>query len=142
MKKDKKTAANKGDNKQPNTLKQLRNALTQGFSAESVKRVTMSVNTHIATRVDNIGIDSFALDVLEKTTPEWVPAKLQKEMKESLRGFSEWAALWIAESLTDACRGEALATTGIPHIDSMLWTLYAKILNCARQIGVKIANHV
>lgn len=113
----------------------------EGCCAESVNRLTMAVNTHIATEIDNIGIDDFALDVLEMTTPEWVPVELQEEMKESLRGFSEWAALWIAESLTDCCSGDALATIGIPHIDNMLWTLYAKILNCARENGVSIANH-
>lgn len=104
--------------------------------------MTTYVNTHKATTVDPIDIDGFALDVLEMTMPTWVPKKLQEEMKESLRGFSDWAALWIAESLTDVCRGDALATIGIPHIDNMLWTLYAKILNEARKRGVKIANHV
>jgi hypothetical protein len=112
------------------------------YDAEPVKRLTMEVNTHIATQIDDIKIDRFALSILEMTMPEWVPEKLQDELKESLRGFSEWAALWIAESLADCCRGKALATIGIPHIDNMLWSLYTKILNCARQQGVKIANHV
>ena len=101
----------------------------------------MSVNTHVANEIDDIGIDDFALYVLKMTTPKWIPVELQKEMKESLRGFSDWAALWIAESLADACHGLALATLGIPHIDNMLWTLYAKILNTARSLGVSIANH-
>ena len=112
------------------------------YNAEAVKRLTMSVNTHIASQVDEIGIDLFALSVLEMTTPDWVPKKLLEEMKESLRGNSEWAALWIAECLTACCRGEALATTGISHIDNMLWTLYAKILKCARKKGIRIANHL
>lgn len=128
--------------KQPNELQQFKEALMQGCSKKPAKCVTAYINTHKATTVDPIDIDGFALDVLELTMPTWVPQKLQEEMKESLRGFSEWAALWIAESLTDACRGDALATIGIPHIDNMLWSLYAKILNCARQHGVKIANHV
>ena len=139
--KNKSKAAAQRSNKKQDELQQLREALTQGCSKKPAKCVTTYVNTHIATEVDNIGIDGFALDILETSMPEWVPTKLQEEMKESLRGFSDWAALWIAESLTDACRGDALATTGIPHIDNMLWTLYAKILNCARQKGVKIANH-
>ncbi len=111
------------------------------YNAVPVNCLTMEVNTHIATQIDDIRIDSIALSVLKMTTPEWVPENLQEEMKESLRGYSEWAALWIAESLTDCCRGEALTTTGIPHIDNMLWTLYAKILNYARKKGIKIANH-
>ena len=122
--------------------KTRKNQRTKFFcDANPVKRLTMEVNTHIATQIDNIEIDSFALWILEMTMPEWVPEKLQEEMKESLRGYSEWAALWVAESLTDCCRGEALATTGIPHIDNMLWTLYTKILNQARLLGIKIANH-
>lgn len=111
------------------------------FCADSVKRLTMEVNTHIATQIDNIEIDSFALWILEMTMPEWVPEKLQEEMKESLRGYSEWAALWVAESLTDCCRGQALGTTGIKHIDDLLWSLYAEIHTCARKKGIKIANH-
>lgn len=113
----------------------------KGCSTKPVKVVQTHVNTHIATQSDQIGIDGIALDILEETMPEWVPAKLQEEMKESLRGFSEWAALWIAESLTDCCRGEALATTGIKHIDEMLWRLYSEIYKIARECGVEIANH-
>lgn len=140
MKRKKKIAANRSPQQQYE-LQQLKRALMKGCSTKQVKVVQIPVNTHIATQIDEIGIDGFALDVLEMTTPEWVPVELQEEMKESLRGFSEWAALWIAESLTDCCSGDALATIGIPHIDNMLWTLYAKILNCARENGVSIANH-
>jgi len=140
MKRKKKIAANRSPQQQYE-LQQLKRALMKGCSTKQVKVVQIPVNTHIATQIDEIGIDGFALDVLEMTTPEWVPVELQEEMKESLRGYSEWAALWIAESLTDCCRGDALATIGIPHIDNMLWTLYAKILNCARENGVSIANH-
>ena len=142
MKKKKRPAAYTGGAPQPNELQEFREALMKGCSEKPAKRLTTYVNTHKATTVDPIDIDGFALKVLEMTMPTWVPKKLQEEMKESLRGFSEWAALWIAESLTDACRGDALATIGIPHIDSMLWTLYAKILNEARYRGVKIVNHV
>lgn len=100
------------------------------------------VFTHRATDIDSIEIDSFALDVMETTMPIWVPKRLRKEMTESLRGFCDGAALWIAESLTDACRGDVLSTTGITHIDDILWRLYAKILKSAREQGVNIANHL
>ena len=128
-------------NRQPQTLEEFRKALMKGCSTKPATRVQTYINTHKATIVDSIDIDEFALDVMEMTMPEWVPQSLQKEMKESLRGFGEWAALWIAESLTDCCRGDALATTGIKHIDDMLWRLYSEILNTAREHGVKIANH-
>ena len=116
-------------------------ASTRGNKTEPRKEVRTVVNTHIATQIDPIEIDSFALGVMEITMPTWVPKRLQKKMKESLCGYSKWAALWIAESLTDACRGRALATTGIAHIDDMLWKLYAEILKSARNQGVNIANH-
>ena len=99
------------------------------------------VNTHIANHIDRIGIDNFARSLMEDTFPIWMPKCLQIKLKESLRGFDCDAALWIAESLLDCYSGQALATTGIKHIDDMLWTLYAKILNCAREKGIKIANH-
>ena len=105
------------------------------------KIVKAAVNTHIACRNNTIGIDDFAKNLLEDTFPIWMPKSLQKELIESLRGFSEWAALWIAENLLDCYSGQALSTTGIMHIDNMLWPLYAKILNCARENGVSIANH-
>ena len=104
-------------------------------------RVKMQVDTHIANHIDRIGIDLFAKNLMEDTFPIWMPKPLQKELVESLRGFSADAALWVAESLLDCYSGQALATTGIKHIDNMLWTLYAKILKCAREKGIKIANH-
>ena len=112
-----------------------------GVSVEPRESVKMSVNTHIANQIDRIGIDPFALSLLEDTFPSWMPKGLQRELKESLRGYSEGAALWIAESLMDCYSGQALATTGIEHIDYMLWTLYSKILRVAREKGVRIANH-
>jgi hypothetical protein len=106
------------------------------------KCVKAAVNTHIADHVDRIGIDDFAGSLLADSFPIWMPKSLQRELKESLRGFTPDAALWIAESLIDCYCGQALTTTGIKHIDDMLWTLYAKILNCAREKGIKIANHL
>lgn len=106
----------------------------------NLKKLT-DVRTHRATDIDRIEIDSFALGVMRQTMPEWVPKRLRRKLEESLRGFSDGAALWIAESLSDACRGDMLATTGIVHIDNLLWQLYAEILNYARRQGVEIANH-
>lgn len=127
--------------KQMNSLKELKNARMKIESFEPREDVKMKVNTHIANQIDRIGIDGFALGLLEDTMPEWMPKNLQMELKESLRGFTEDAALWVAESLMDCYSGQALATIGIKHIDDMLWTLYAKILKVAREKGIDIANH-
>lgn len=126
---------------QMSSLEELKNALVKGFSVKPCEEVKTEVNTHIANHIDRIGIDGFALSLLEDTLPEWMPKTLQMELKESLRGFTEDAALWVAESLLDCYTGQALATIGIKHIDDMLWILYAKIFKTAREKGIDIANH-
>lgn len=60
---------------------------------ERPELVKMEVNTHIANHIDRINIDGFAKSLLEDTFPEWMPKPLRIELKESLRGFNEWAAL-------------------------------------------------
>ena len=127
--------------KQADSLEEFGNTMIDGVSVEPRKSVKTEVNTHIANQIDRIGIDSFALSLLEETFPIWMPKSLQRELQESLRGYSEDAALWVAESLIDCYSGQALATTGIKHIDDMLWMLYSKILKVAREKGVRIANH-
>ena len=127
--------------KQADSLEEFGNTMIDGVSVEPRKSVKTKVNTHIANQIDRIGIDSFALSLLEETFPIWMPKSLQRELQESLRGYSEDAALWVAESLMDCYSGQALATTGIKHIDDMLWMLYSKILKVAREKGVRIANH-
>ena len=127
--------------KQADSLEEFGNTMIDGVSVEPRKSVKTKVNTHIANQIDRIGIDSFALSLLEETFPIWMPKSLQRELQESLRGYSEDAALWVAESLMDCYGGQALATTGIKHIDDMLWMLYSKILKVAREKGIRIANH-
>jgi len=127
--------------KQADSLEEFGNTMIDGVSVEPRKSVKTEVNTHIANQIDRIGIDPFALSLLEDTFPSWMPKGLQRELKESLRGYSEDAALWVAESLMDCYSGQALATTGIKHIDDMLWILYSKILKIAREKGIRIANH-
>ena len=105
------------------------------------KIVKTSVNTHDLSQQGEIKTDSFALWLLEETMPIWIPEWLQRKLKNSLRGWNEEAALWIAEGLLDCYSGQALSTTGIKHIDELLWALYAEILTCARKQGIKIANH-
>ena len=123
-------------------LQQFRDVLTDGMSSKPVEMAQMSVNTHIANHIDRIGIDSFARSLMEDTFPIWMPKNLQIKLKESLRGFDSDAALWIAECLLDCYSGQALATTGIRHIDEMLWSLYSEIFKCAREKGIRIANHL
>ena len=112
------------------------------MSSKPFKMVRMRVNTHIVNHIDRIGIDNFARSLMEDTFPIWMPKNLQIKLKESLRGFDSDAALWIAECLLDCYSGQALSTTGIRHIDEMLWSLYSEIFKCAREKGIRIANHL
>ena len=105
------------------------------------KIVKTSVNTHDFSQKGKIGTDGFALTLLEDTMPVWIPEWMRRKLKNSLRGWNEDAAHWIAEGLLDCYSGQALSTTGIKHIDELLWTLYAEILTCARKQGIKMANH-
>lgn len=134
-------SATQNYSQQMNSFEELKNTLMKGVSVKPHECVKMEINTHIANQIDRIGIDGFALSLLEDTIPEWMPKNLQMELKESLRGFTEDAALWVAESLLDCYTGQAITTVGIKHIDDMLWTLYAKIFKTAREKGVGIANH-
>lgn len=127
--------------KQMDSLEEFKKALMKGVSVKQSEYVRIVVNTHIANQIDRISIDDFALSLLEGTMPEWMPKNLQRELKESLRGFTEDAALWVAECLMDCYTGQALATVGIKHIDDMLWALYSKIFKVAREKGIDIANH-
>ena len=128
--------------KQPDAFKQQKNAMKGCCSVKPTKMRRLPVYTHEARNIDPIGIDPLALSLLKETFPDWLPLTLRNELIESLRGFESHAALWIAESLWDCYGGLALATTGIAHIDAMLWDLYQKILKSARSYGVKIANHL
>lgn len=105
------------------------------------KIITTPVHTHDLSQKGEIRTDGLALGLLENTMPIWIPEWLQRKLKNSLRGWNGDAALWIAEGLLDCYSGQALSTTGIKHIDELLWTLYAEILTCARKKGIKIANH-
>ena len=48
-------------------------------------------------------------------------------MADSLVGFEEALQVEMADSLTDCVQGVALYTTGIKHVDRILWPLYHKI---------------
>lgn len=141
MKKLRKPAAFNDSTLQSDELQHYRKAMTNGYSDRNSRLVKTPVCTHEARFVNQIGIDEFAQNVLKDTFPDWLPLTLRNELIESLRGFTPDAALWVAESLWDCYGGHALATTGIAHIDAMLWSLYAKILNYARKKHVRIANH-
>jgi hypothetical protein len=56
-----------------------------------------------------------------------VSPSLYRQMADSLVGFEEALQVEMADSLTDCVQGVAIYTTGIKHVDRILWPLYHKI---------------
>lgn len=56
-----------------------------------------------------------------------VSPKLYSQMADSLVGFEEALQVEMADCLTGCVQGVALYTTGIKHVDRILWPLYHKI---------------
>jgi len=52
---------------------------------------------------------------------------LYRQMMNSLAGFDENMQLMMADYLRDCVDGNGLHTTGIKHVDRILWPLYHKI---------------
>ena len=71
-------------------------------------------------------VDSTAERVLE-TCESNVSKGLYRQMVNSLAGFDENMQQEIAYNLFDCVSGIGLHTTGIKHIDRILWPLYHKI---------------
>ena len=86
----------------------------------------------------SVGSDGFALGLLNDTMPDWLYKGLRRDMVNSLKGFTDEVALEIVDNLIDCWTGLGLYLTGIDHIDTMLWDLYWRILDCAHTKGIKI----
>ena len=56
-----------------------------------------------------------------------VSPSLYRQMANSLVGFEEALQAEMADCLTECVQGVALYTTGIKHVDRILWPLYHKI---------------
>lgn len=85
--------------------------------------------------------DPFAERLLEDTTPDWMPKRLQVQMNNALRGFSEDMALEVADNLIDCYSYGVRHYTSIEHVDKLLNSLYNKIQYAATQQGISLPNH-
>ena len=81
-------------------------------------------------------VDSTAERVLE-TCESNVSKGLYRQMVNSLAGFDENMQLMMADYLRDCVDGNGLHTTGIKHIDRILWPLYHKI---QRELANRVNN--
>ena len=86
--------------------------------------------------------DAFAAGLIEDTTPDWMPERLQVQMRDALRGFTKGMALEVADNLIDCYSYGVRHYIGIEHVDKMLYSLYNKILYAASQQDVSLPDHI
>ena len=128
-----------GNTQQLIELQQFREALIKGLRVNHEKDDAKSVVVNDLR--SNFHPDAFAVGLLEDTTPDWMPERLQAQMKNALRGFSEGMALEVADNLLDCYSYGVRHYIGIEHIDKLLNSLYNKIQYAASQKGVRLPNH-
>ena len=66
-----------------------------------------------------------------------VSPSLYRQMANSLVGFEEALQVEMADCLTECVQGVAIYTTGIKHVDRILWPLYHKI---QRELANRVNN--
>ena len=76
--------------------------------------------------VSDFSVSSLAMLMLRRCESSVSPS-LYRQMAKGLIGFEEALQLDMAECLTGCVQGVALYTTGIKHVDRILWPLYHKI---------------
>ena len=76
--------------------------------------------------VSDFPVSSLAMLMLRRCESSVSPS-LYRQMAKGLIGFEEALQLDMAECLTGCVQGVALYTTGIKHVDRILWPLYHKI---------------
>lgn len=88
--------------------------------------------------VSDFPISSLAILMLRRCESSVSPS-LYRKMANSLIGFEEAMQLYMAECLDECVQGVALYTTGIKHVDRILWPLYHKI---QRELANGVNNNI
>ena len=102
---------------------------------KEIKQLKMSI---IEQRQElNISPDKYATDMMVNCRPYWMSQELLIELIESIRGFNLKTSIIIANFLIDCWAGVGLHLTGYQNIDDLLRRSYRKILNGAKEAGVK-----
>ena len=86
--------------------------------------------------VSDFPISSLAILMLRRCESSVSPS-LYRQMAKGLIGFEEALQLDMAECLTGCVQGVALYTTGIKHVDRILWPLYHRI---QRELAKRVNN--
>ena len=124
---------------QPNTLQELTNALLKGESTQSAQGAKKSV--FFRDLWNKYQPDDFARGLMEATFPWWLSERLRRQAVDALRGLDERMALEVADDLIDCWTYGVRHYIGILYIDSMLNSMYNKILYCAEQQEIELPMH-
>lgn len=81
--------------------------------------------------------EPFAVRMLIKCLPFWIPGELRNELIDALQGFDQRTAIIVADSLIDCMAGLGQRQVGNQDIDKLLRRLYRKILKSAASQGIK-----
>lgn len=119
-------------------LEMFRMALNGGCKCKPQKSLKMIIYHQDLDRDEHYQPDGFCLGLWEDTMPDWIGDDLRDDLVDALRGFDEDMALEIADNVIDCWCGTSLHSTGIKHVDALLWQLYAKILDRAHVMGIKL----
>ena len=104
-----------------------------------MKKKNLKFNSNIFEQRQELNITSskYATDMMVNCRPYWMSQELLMELIESLRGFNQRTAIILADALIDCWAGIGLHLTGYQYVDDLLWRSYSRILNCAKEAGVK-----
>lgn len=124
--------------KQKDEIQKFRNALNRGISVKPQNSLKMRISHQGLDKDKRHQPDDFCLGLWDDTMPDWIGDDLRDDLVDALRGFNEDLALEITDNVIDCWCGTSLHSTGIKHVDALLWQLYAKILNRAHVMGIKL----
>lgn len=85
--------------------------------------------------------DTFAEGLLISCFPDWLSDRLRRQVVDALRGLDEAMAIEVADDMMDCWTYGVRHYIGILYIDSMLNSLYNKILYNAEQQEVELPMH-
>jgi hypothetical protein len=137
MKKNKTIGAH-STKQQPKTL-QHRGTLLKGVSTQPAQGAKKSV--FFRDLWSKYQPDGFARGLMEATFPDWLSDRLRRQVVDALRGLDERMALEVTDNLTDCWSFGVRHYVGILYIDSMLNSLYNKILYNAEQQEIELPMH-
>ena len=132
MKKDKKTAAQKGG-----YMSEKKGA---GVNCASVNmaRISEALEIHTDEHCEKIKVDADAERILKNIIGDWVDVGTYLGIIDLMRGLEPKLAVKVAHYIGDFCWGFGRTVTGIDFLDMYLLGIYKRIYDQAQATGQKL----